>query len=171
MNSQNGAAAPDLAILSRKQRKNTKLVQKAVGDEAEIHFAALARQRFSMTSGAWIMVALFVGMLASKAIPGFLILFIFRDLVRVPRWIAVAPQGVMVIKRGGLNGKPKQVLSRLAPNLVSLPNANRKLTAGDLEYSLGRKDAATFAQVVVGLRSAATGPDAHAPMERVPSPV
>ena len=159
MNATNGPAIGESSDqfnrqqLSRKQAKQTQRVQKMVGPDSEVLLAVLGRKRFAMTPGAWAMIVLFVGLLSVRALPGLIMMLIFRDLVRVPRWLAVTPQGLLVIARSGFNGKPKEILDRIAPNAVTTPERVRKITAGDHTYTLANKDASKFNEIIGGLRA------------------
>jgi hypothetical protein len=139
--------------LSSKQQKITAKVQAVMGPESQVLYATLARANFAMTPGSWVLGALFVAMVAQGAAPGLILLLIFRELVTVPRFVAVTPSGVSVLDRAPIGGAPRKVTESCSPGNVSFDESKRKLLCATKTYRANKRDFIAFKATVDELQA------------------
>jgi hypothetical protein len=137
---------------SSRQRKTIAKVQKVMGPDTEVLYSTLARAKFSMTPGSWILGILFVGMLVQGAVPGLILVLIFRELVTVPHYLALTANGVAVLSRAQLGGSPKKVLEFYTPGNVAVEVAKRKIVCGPQTYRPNKRDFNTFKCTIENLQ-------------------
>jgi hypothetical protein len=129
--------------LTAKQSKITSKAQKKLGS-TRVTLAVFGRGAFKMTPLAWIMVVVFVALLAVKALPGVLLLVIFNELVRAPRFLAVTSMGVTLMNRAPLGGNPNEAIATFSVDQVRLNPSKREVLCGDRPFKMKKKDFAAF---------------------------
>ena len=139
--------------LTSKQRKITAKVQKVMGPETQVLYSTLARAKFAMTPGSWVLGIFLIAITTQGAVPGVILLLIFRELVAVPHYLAVTPTGVAVLNRSQIGGSPRKVIERCAPNSVSLDESKGKVICGTNTYGPNRRDFNAFKGTIEDLQA------------------
>jgi len=118
----------------RTRRKHAGQVASLLPPDSMVREYAVGQAHARMTMGAIIAIALFVGVFVTAlalgvvVYPGVLLLLFVSHSVRPPRGIAATDQGVVLVERRFLTGKPSKVLA-LGPGsgLLSTRSAGRRV--------------------------------------------
>lgn len=127
-----------MALSARARAKGAESARKLLPQDTVLRDYVVGRANARLTTGAIVALSIFscafliALALGTILIPGGLLLIYVVHAARPPRVLVVADQGVAVLEKSFLNGRPSKVLAMIPAGMMIVPGAPGQTAVVDL---------------------------------------